>query len=82
MSKKELPPPVTKNSSKKDLWEELQASRDEINAQQAMINDLRARCQDLQNQINITKAGFEHQSYQLNIIRQVLSVEFTVVNEN
>ena len=37
MSKnRDLPPPVTARSSKKELWEELCASRDEIDSQQVM----------------------------------------------
>lgn len=82
MSKKELPPPVTKNSSKKDLWDELQAARDEIDAQQAMIHDLKNLYQEQQKKLNIVVSGFEQQAYQLNIIRQVLSAEVSIVVED
>lgn len=36
----DLPPPVTKSSSKKALWEELEAANSEIHHQQARINEL------------------------------------------
>ena len=36
----ELPPPVTKNSSKADLWAEIEAMQQEIEEQQIRINSL------------------------------------------
>lgn len=68
-----MPPPVTKKSSKKELWEELQASRDEIESQQIMIRELKDQNKQQQNQINIIQSGFNQQGYQLEIIRKVLS---------
>ena len=38
----ELPRPVTKNSSKADLWAEIEAMGQEIEEQQSRINDLTA----------------------------------------
>ena len=35
-----IPPPVTKKSSRAELWEELCAARAEIDQQQRAINDL------------------------------------------
>jgi hypothetical protein len=38
----ELPPPVTKSSSKADLWAEIEAMEREIESQQSRINALTA----------------------------------------
>ena len=38
--KSDLPPAVTKHSSKAELWEELQASRAEIDHQQQALRDV------------------------------------------
>ena len=38
--KSDLPPAVTKHSSKAELWEELQASRAEIDHQQQALSDV------------------------------------------
>lgn len=41
--KSDLPPPVTKKSSKADLWEALETCRDEIDRQQDTINELKVQ---------------------------------------
>jgi len=38
---KSVPPPVTRKSSKKHLWEELECARAEIEQQQLALNELR-----------------------------------------
>ena len=68
-----LPKPVTKKSTKKDLWEELQASRAEIDHQQDRIKEMMIHCSQLeqkdteyttiikvlQNQISTVRAAVE-----------------------
>lgn len=65
---RDIPKAVTKESSKKKLWEELEASRDEIDQQQNTINTLRERTNILEMDVNSLR-------YQLNIIRSVLSAD-------
>ena len=64
-----LPPPITKDSSKSDLWEEIQALRNEVKAQQLQLNEAREETKALMSQIQVM-------SYQMSIIRQTLSMEF------
>ena len=64
-----LPPPVTKDSSKRDLWEEIQALRNEVDAQQRQLNEARKKAAEFRSQV-------EGMSYQMAIIRQTLSMEF------
>ncbi len=65
---KELPPPVTKDSSKKNLWEELECARAEIDQQQRIVNDWRDRVARL-------KAEVIGLRYQMSVIRTVLAAD-------
>lgn len=65
---KELPPPVTKNSSKKELWEELECARAEIDQQQRTVNDWRERVSRLEAEVNGLR-------YQMSVIRSVLAAD-------
>lgn len=65
---KELPPPVTKSSSKKDLWEELECARAEIDQQQCIVNDWRDRVARLEAEVNGLR-------YQMSVIRSVLAAD-------
>lgn len=65
---KELPPPVTKDSSKKNLWEELECARAEIDQQQRIVNDWRDRVARLEAEV----IGLR---YQMSVIRTVLAAD-------
>jgi hypothetical protein len=65
-----LPPPVTKDSSKADLWEEIQALRAEIDSQQEHLN----AATKMANQMRDEAVRY---SYQLRIIREVLSLSWS-----
>ena len=67
---KDMPPPVTRKSSKKDLWEELMAVREEVEMQQRELDEQSRR---------ICKAEADACTlrYQLDIIRSVLRGEVT-----
>lgn len=65
---KELPPSVTKNSSKKELWEELECARAEIDQQQRIVNDWRERVSRLEAEVNGLR-------YQMSVIRSVLAAD-------
>jgi hypothetical protein len=47
----DLPPPVTPRSSKKELWEELCAARDEIDSQQRSLNEARKENETLRRNL-------------------------------
>lgn len=74
MSKKDMPAPVTKNSSKKDLWEELEAARNEIDQQQAIIQGLRAENTTLQRNMRELKNDLVILNYQVKTARAALSL--------
>lgn len=65
---KELPPPVTKDSSKKNLWEELECARAEIDQQQRIVNDWRDRVARFEAEVNGLR-------YQMSVIRTVLAAD-------
>lgn len=65
---KELPPPVTKDSSKKELWKELECARAEIDQQQRIVNDCRERVSRLEAEVNGLR-------YQMSVIRSVLAAD-------
>ncbi len=64
-----MPPPITKHSSAKDMWEEIEALREEVSAQQSELNSAKKMAERL-----MQEASFY--SYQLDIIRQVMSRHF------
>jgi hypothetical protein len=66
--KEKLPPPVTLNSTKAELWEELKCARNEVDAQQLEIIGLRARADRGDNEVNLLR-------YQVKAIRAVLDLE-------
>ena len=63
---KDLPPPVTRKSSKGELWEELECARAEIDQQQHTINDWRARVAKAEGEVGALR-------YQISVIRAVLA---------
>ncbi len=63
---KELPPPVTRKSSKDDLWEELECARAEIDQQQHVLNDWRDRVAKSEAEVGGLR-------YQISVIRAVLA---------
>ena len=67
---KDLPPPVTRKSSKEELWEELECARAEIDQQQHTLNGWRDRMARAENE-----AGYLR--YQIGVIRAVLAGEVT-----
>lgn len=62
---KDLPPPVTRKSSKNELWEELECARAEIDQQQHLLNNLRDRVAKAENETRPLR-------YQIGVIRAVL----------
>ena len=64
-----MPPPVTKDSSKKDLFDEIIALREEVENQQEHLNKSRVMLERFKNE-NLML------SYQLRCIREVMSMEF------
>lgn len=65
---KELPPPATKNSGKRELWEELEFARAEIDQQQCIMNDWRDRVARLEAEVDGLR-------YQMSVIRTVLTAD-------
>ena len=66
----DLPPPVTRKSSKDDLWEELECARAEIDQQQRTLNDWRDRVQNAEGETATLR-------YQMSVIRAVLAGDVT-----
>ena len=62
------PRAVTKNSSRKELWDELECVWKEVDQQQNIINDSQIKLGRLKNEI----AGLR---YQITVIRAALSIE-------
>jgi hypothetical protein len=63
-----LPPPVTRNSSKSELWEELECVRREVDAQQNEL--IEARQLTARNASELTLLR-----YQVRAMRAVLDIE-------
>lgn len=68
MAKPELPPPVTRESSKKALWHELECARAEIEVQQELLNDERVRRQRAEAEVSGLR-------YQMSMLRAVLAYD-------
>lgn len=69
MSKtKDFPPPVTKHSSKRELWEELEAARAEIR----QINDEAVR---LRREVASYRSTYAVMNTQLKVIRAAAALE-------
>lgn len=66
MAKDLPPPPVTRKSSKDELWEELECARAEIDQQQHTLNDWRDRLARAENETSSLR-------YQIGVIRAVLA---------
>lgn len=66
---KSLPPPVTRESPKSDLWRELQATITEVNSQQNFIRRQTAEIAALRDTNRLM-------TYQLGMVRQALTVTF------
>jgi len=64
-----MPPPITKHSSAKDMWEEIEALREEVAAQQSELNSAKKMLDRLMHESSFC-------NYQLDIIRQVMSRQF------
>ena len=78
MSKKdssELPPKLTRNSSRAEMWENIEAMSQEIDAQQREINELRALEKMRSNKEQARENAFGMVHWQIELIRQVLSVK-------
>lgn len=65
---KDLPPPVTRKSSKKKLWEELECVRAEVEQQQVILSDWRDRNARLEIEADSLR-------YQMSIVRAVLAAD-------
>ena len=63
---KDLPPPVTRKSSKKELWEELECARAEIDQQQHTLNDWHHRLAKAEDEVEALR-------YRIGVIRAVLA---------
>lgn len=63
-----LPPPVTKNSSKQELWEELECVRREVGSQQRELNEARQAISRNANELNLLR-------YQVTMMRAVLDMD-------
>lgn len=72
--KDELPPPVTKDSSKADLWEELQSVLNENRQLQQSLTDLKGRAHAMEVELVTTR-------YQLSIINSVLAPYFKAMEK-
>ena len=57
---KGMPPPVTRKSSKKKLWEELECARAKIEQQQITLNELWAEAASSRYTIGIIRAAMTH----------------------
>lgn len=64
----ELPPPVTRHSSKADLWEELECVRREVNSQQTEVIAAREAIKRYKNEVELLR-------YQLRIVRAAIDME-------
>jgi hypothetical protein len=64
-----MPPPVTRNSSKKALWEELECSREEIDTQQRELIEIKNQALKDRNELAMLR-------YQVKAMRAVLDLEF------
>lgn len=64
----DLPPPVTRNSSKRELWEELECARQEIDVQQHQVNSAREQASHRERELVLLR-------YQLQTMRAVLSMQ-------
>lgn len=63
---KDLPPPVTRKSSKEELWDELECARAEIYQQQNTLNEWRDRVARAEQVAGALQ-------YQIGVIRAVLA---------
>lgn len=70
-----LPKVVKKKSSKKDLWAELQAARDEIEQQQVFINHLQEKYNRAVAAHESTLDGVRVIQNQLKTIRSLVALE-------
>jgi hypothetical protein len=76
MSKKhdsELPPPVTRKSSKADLWSEIEAMQDEIDSQQSALNAARDAAMAKDAELAAMRAKLASAYLRLNVIQAALS---------
>lgn len=68
-----LPPPVTKKSSREELWEELCAARDEIDQQQRVINDLMSKLDSEQSAAKRLQERLAGAHMRLDVIRAAVA---------
>ncbi len=76
MSKKhdgELPPPVTRKSSKAELWAEIEAMEDEIDSQQSALNAARDAMRAKDAELAAVHAALAGACLRLNVIQAALS---------
>lgn len=69
----ELPPPVTRKSSKADLWAEIEAMQDEIDSQQSALNTARDAVRAKDAELATMRAKLASAYLRLNVIQAALS---------
>lgn len=69
----ELPPPVTRKSSKADLWAEIEAMQDEIDSQQIALNAARDAVKAKDAELATMRAQMASAYLRLNVIQAALS---------
>ena len=73
---KELPAPVTKNSSKADLWRELQCALAELNSIHGQNKALAAGQKQMLDEIAVWKGAATACQWQIDMVLQVLGRRF------
>lgn len=69
----ELPPPVTRKSSKADLWAEIEAMQDEIDSQQSALNTARDAVRAKDAELAAMRAKLASAYLRLGVIQAALN---------
>jgi hypothetical protein len=71
----DIPPPLTRKSSRTEMWENIEAMSQEIDAQQREILELRALEKMRSNKEQAKESAYVMLQWQLELIRHVLSLK-------
>ena len=69
---RDLPPPITKNSTRNEMWEEIQSLRREIDSQQQDLLESRNLLNKAADTIDMLKQEQSLDRMRLNVIRAAL----------
>lgn len=75
---KDLSKPVTPESSKKELWEELGAARNEISQQQELIKQISLQRNKAIREKHGVSTQLEVLRYQFSVIRAAIAIDLTL----